>query len=283
VFAALRLPDFRLLLIGGLVSNLGSWLLMFALPYRVFELTGSATATGLTVVAEALPSLLVGPVAGVFVDRWDLRRVMIATDLLRAVVLVGLLFADRPGRVGWVYLALLAENVGTVFSQPAARALLPGLVGTGPELAGANSLLAVNSGLVNLAGPPVGALLLVWLGLPALVLIDMASYLVSAVAIARLRLRARRARGGCRRCPPRSVPGCAGCSAAGRCAGCCRSRSSSSRRTPCSPRCWCRSWRSGSAGSRGRWARCCPRWAPVSWSVARWPGRWCAAGRRGCR
>ncbi len=76
-----------------------------------------------------------------------------------------------------------------MFSQPAARALLPGLVGAGPELAGANSLLTASSGVLNLVAPPLGALLLVWLGLPALVLIDMASYVVSAAAIAVMRRR----------------------------------------------------------------------------------------------
>lgn len=184
MFDALRVPAVRLLLIGNLVSGFGSWLLVVAVPYHVFQLTGSASATGLTLAAESVPALLVGPVAGALVDRWDLRTVLIVTDLVCAGALLGIPLADRPSRIGWLYAALVVENLGLVFLRPAARALLPAVVGTGPALAGANSLFAVNGGIVRLAGPPLGAVLLTWFGLPALVLADLASYLVAALAVA---------------------------------------------------------------------------------------------------
>jgi len=180
---ALKIADFRFLLAGNLISNLGSGLLVVALPYQVFRLTGSTAATGLTLAAESLPALLVGPVAGVFVDRWDRRRLMITADLLRAVAVAGFLLADRPDRLVWLYVALIAENLGTVFFRPAARALVPKVVGTGPELVSANSLLAVNNGIVRLVGPPLGAVLLSLFGLPWLVLLDVASYLISVLMI----------------------------------------------------------------------------------------------------
>jgi MFS family permease len=183
MLAALRIVDFRFLLLGNLVSNLGSWLLVVAVPYHVFQLTGSTAATGLTLAAESLPALLAGPVAGVFVDRWDLRRVMIITDVVSAVALIGIPLADQPSRLGWLYLALLLESMGMVFFRPAARALLPAVVGTGPELTGANAVISINNGVIRLAGPPLGAVLLTSFGLPTLVLIDLASYLVSALAI----------------------------------------------------------------------------------------------------
>jgi MFS family permease len=186
---ALKIADFRFLLAGNLISGLGSSLLVVALPYQVFRLTGSIAATGLTLAAESLPALLVGPVAGVFVDRWDRRRLMIAADLLRAVAVAGILLADRPDRLVWLvwlvwlYLAVVVENLGAVFFRPAARALLPTVVGTGQELVSANSLVALNNGIVRLVGPPLGAVLLSLFGLPVLVLLDMASYLVSALMI----------------------------------------------------------------------------------------------------
>ncbi|HEX5116243.1 MAG TPA: MFS transporter [Pseudonocardiaceae bacterium] len=180
----MSLPDFRFLVIGDLVSNLGSWLLVVALPYRVFQLTGSATATGLALAAEALPALVAGPVAGVFVDRWDRRRVMIVTNLARAVVLAGFLLADRPDRVGWVHATLFAESLGTMFFRPAARALRPAVLGTGPELAGGNALLGVTGGIVQLTGPPLGVVVLTAFGLPALVFADMSSYVIAAGAVA---------------------------------------------------------------------------------------------------
>jgi MFS family permease len=187
---ALGIRDFRYLLSAGLVSNLGSWLLVVAVPYRVFQLTGSATATGLTLAAESLPALVVGPVAGVFVDRWDRRRVMIVTNVVSAGALLGIPLADRPDRLGWLYAALVVENLGLVFFRPAARALLPAVVGTGPLLVGANSLVGVVNGVVQLAGPPLGAVLLTWLGLPGLVLLDLVSYLLSATVITMVGYRA---------------------------------------------------------------------------------------------
>jgi MFS family permease len=188
---ALKIADFRFLLAGNLISGLGSGVLVVALPYQVFRLTGSTAATGLTLAAESLPALLVGPVAGVFVDRWDRRRLMIATDLLRAVAVAGILLADRPDRLAWLYVALVVENLGSVFFRPAARALVPMVVGTGPELVSANSLVALDNGIVRLVGPPLGAVLLSLFGLSALVLLDVASYLVSALMIMSTRVRVR--------------------------------------------------------------------------------------------
>ena len=81
---ALRIRDFRLLWAGGLISSLGSWLLTLAIPTHIFLVTGSLRATGLTVAAEYLPLLVLGPVAGVFADRWDRRRLLIGTNLFCA-------------------------------------------------------------------------------------------------------------------------------------------------------------------------------------------------------
>ncbi len=77
MLAVLRQRDFRLLCLAGLVSSLGDWSLFIALPFYVYSLTGSALATGGTLIAESLPSILFGSVAGVFVDRWDRRRTTI--------------------------------------------------------------------------------------------------------------------------------------------------------------------------------------------------------------
>lgn len=74
MFQALRVRDSRLLWAGDLVSDLGSWLLVLAVPAHVFLVTGSLRATGLTLAAEYLPILLLGPVAGVIADRCDRPR-----------------------------------------------------------------------------------------------------------------------------------------------------------------------------------------------------------------
>jgi len=146
VLDALKIRDFRRLWIGRLISTAGSWLLVVALPAYVFHLTGSLLATGLTMVAEYLPALLLGPLVGVLTDRWDRRRVMLAADVFRAVVVAGMLFATSAGSVWVIYLALVAESVGSVLFRPAAQAMTPAIVGTGSGLSSANSLNAVTDG-----------------------------------------------------------------------------------------------------------------------------------------
>jgi MFS family permease len=183
VFRALQIRDFQLLWSARLVSLLGSWLLTIAVPARVFLLTGSIAATGLTMAAEYLPWVVLGPLAGVVVDRWDRRRLMLTADFCRAGAVVVLLMARSPDTVWLLYLALAAENAGTALFNPAAQAHTPALVGTGPSLSSANSLNALTDGTVRLVGGPLGALIFAVAGYDVLVIADAASYLVSAAAI----------------------------------------------------------------------------------------------------
>ncbi|MEU4289120.1 MFS transporter [Kribbella sp. NPDC026596] len=182
----LRNRDFRRLWISGGVSGIGSWLLVVAIPFYVFDLTGSTVATGLALALEALPALLLGPWAGVLLDRWDLTRAMWIADLVSAAAVALILFADTD-RIWPIYLAILVENVATMVFRPAARALLPAVVGTGNELAAANALNAFSSSAIRLAAPPLGALLLAGPGITFVLAVDIASYLLSAAIISTVR------------------------------------------------------------------------------------------------
>jgi len=184
MFQALRIRDFRLMWAGGLVSALGSWLLTLAIPTHIFLVTGSLGATGLASAAEYLPFLLLGPVAGVFADRRDRRRLMIGTNLFCAGAVAVMLLGLAPGRYGVLYAALVAENAGLVLYGPAGQARTPAVVGTGSLLSSANALNAASGGVVRLAGGPLGGILLVLCGARWLVVIDVASYLLSALALA---------------------------------------------------------------------------------------------------
>lgn len=181
---ALKIRDYRLLWSGRTVSLLGSWLLVIAIPAHVYTFTGSMLATGLTLVAEYLPALLLGPIAGVLTDRWDRRRVMIAADLFRAVAVALMLFATTEQSLWLVYVALVAESTGAVLFRPAAQAHIPVVVGKGEGLSSANSLNAFTDGTVRLVAPPLGAAILTLTSFQVLIWIDIASYLVSAAAIA---------------------------------------------------------------------------------------------------
>jgi MFS family permease len=183
VFQALQVRDFRLLWVAGMVSSIGSWLLVLAVPAHVFLVTGSLRATGLILAAEYLPLLILSPVAGVLADRWDRRRVMIVTDLFRMVAVASMLLGVPAARYWVCYLAVFAESSGTALFQPALRARVPDMVGTGSRLASANTLTAVGAGVVRLAGGPLGGILLAVIGFRALICADAASYLVSAVAL----------------------------------------------------------------------------------------------------
>jgi predicted MFS family arabinose efflux permease len=184
MFQALRIRDFRLMWAGGLVSALGSWLLTLAIPTHIFLVTGSLRATGLAAAAEYLPLLLLGPAAGVLADRRDRRRLMIGTNLFCAGAVAIMLLGLAPGRYSVLYAALVAENAGLVLYAPAWQARTPEVVGTGSLLSGANALNAASSGVVRLAGGPLGGILLMLCGARWLVVIDMASYLLSALALA---------------------------------------------------------------------------------------------------
>jgi len=187
---ALRNRDFRLLWTGQLLSGLGSWLLLVAVPYKVFELTGSAVATGFSFVAESVPALVIGPVAGLAADRWDRRRTMLAVSLGQAGCILPIALARRPSQLAVVYAGLLAESALGQFYQPAAQALVPSLLGRSGDLTSANALIAGGSAVTRLVGASLGGVIFAALGLTAVVVIDAGSYLVAAACLALLRWRA---------------------------------------------------------------------------------------------
>lgn len=189
--------DFRRLWISSGISGIGSWLLVVALPVQVFTLTGSAAATGLTLALEALPPLLLGPWAGALLDRWDLSRALWIADLVSAAAVATILFANAD-RIWLIYLAVLVENAATTVFRPASRALIPAVVGTGSELTKANAITATTASTIRLAAPPLGALLLAGPGMTTVLIIDIASYLLSAAIISTIRAYPRTSSGGVR-------------------------------------------------------------------------------------
>src|SRR6202790_302935 len=99
--------DFRLLYIGQTISQLGDWFNAIAVYALLLDLTGSATAVAWMMIVQFLPVAVVGPLAGVVVDRVDRRRLMIATDLLRGSLILGLLLVRRPDDVWIAYVVMV--------------------------------------------------------------------------------------------------------------------------------------------------------------------------------
>ena len=182
MLALLRQRNYTLLWSSQLISQIGNWALLAALPFFVFQLTGSVLATGLMFVVEVIPSILLGSVAGVFVDRWDRRWTMIGANVVRGLLLLLLIFFRSPEQVWVVYIVAFFESVANLFFSPANNALLPQLVSE-DELVTANSLDALGENIARIIGPALGGLLLASVGLTAVALIDGATYLIGAALI----------------------------------------------------------------------------------------------------
>ena len=190
MIATLRSRDFALLWTAGLISVAGDFALIIALPLHAYALTGSAIAIGGVFTASLLPRVLLGSIAGVFVDRWDRKRLMVAADLLRAALLLPLLAVGSPDLLWLLYLVRAATGVVGLIFDPAESALLPRLVGE-ERLVTANALNALNNNIGRLVGPVAGGLLYAGGGLPAVVIVDAASFVLSAALIMAIRANAR--------------------------------------------------------------------------------------------
>ena len=141
-YAVLRRRPFALMWIAQLVSTTGSALTSIAASILVYRLTDSALAVGLMLMVTAVPSLVVGLVAGVFVDRVDRRRILIASDLIRGV-LVFLIPVLASSQIAWLYVLVLASSAVSTFFDPAFESVLPDLA-PDEELASANALMSIS-------------------------------------------------------------------------------------------------------------------------------------------
>jgi MFS family permease len=186
VRAVLRIRDYRRLFSGQVISDIGDGITLLLLLLVINDLTGSTSALALMAIAEAVPQFTVGLVAGVYVDRWNRRTVMIAADLFRAVILVGVALAAVAEIVPVLYLLAFAQSSVSTFFRPARGALLPHIV-PAEGLPAANSLAQGSHIIGNVIGAGIAGLLFGTFGAGAVgFLIDAATYVVSFVFIAGL-------------------------------------------------------------------------------------------------
>ena len=185
MFAVFRRRDFSLLWLAQLVSTAGSSLTDLAAGIFVWRATGSALAVGLTLMVTALPSLIVGLLAGVYVDRHDRKRIMIVTCLIQSVVVGLIAFAIGISAIALPGLFLLLfTNAGIKqFFDPAHDSLIPE-VASDEELSAANSFLSIASFGSTAVGFAGAGLLAGTLGLQWAFVIDGLSFLFAAGCIA---------------------------------------------------------------------------------------------------
>ena len=182
MFAVFRRRDFSLLWLAQLISTAGSSLTDLAAGIWVYRETESALAVGLTLMATAVPSLVVGLLAGVYVDRHDRKRILVVTCLIQSVIVGILALAVEMDSIVGLY-ALILLNAGVKqFFDPAHDSLIPEMA-SDEELAAANAFLSIaafGSTAIGFAG---AGLLASTVGLTWAFILDAASFVVCALLI----------------------------------------------------------------------------------------------------
>jgi len=178
-----RNRNFVALWLGQMVSFLGDYFEWLAVPIMVERLTGSALMVGLSVISAALPMLLLGPVAGVFVDRWDRKQTMIVSDVLRGLLVLFCLLVQRPDQVWIYYIVSFLMSCVSRFFFPSRNAVLPLIVTEQNDLLAANGLMQIIETVGLLAGPAMAGFAIGLWGAPVAFIFDSATFFVSAVAI----------------------------------------------------------------------------------------------------
>lgn len=165
--------------VGQAFSLFGSSLVGFAMVWWLTESTRSATVLALATLVAMLPQVLLGPVAGTLVDRWNRRTVMIVADgcIALATLVLLLLFLTGAAQVWHVFAILAIRSVGGTFHYPAMQSSTSLMVPHKhlSRVAGANQAL---HGAMNIVAPPVGALLLALLSVPVILAIDVVTALL---------------------------------------------------------------------------------------------------------
>jgi len=174
--------NYRLLFFGQTISQLGDWFSTVAVYALLLDLTGSATAVAWMMIVQFLPFALVGPMAGVVVDRVNRRTLMIVADLVRGCVVLGLLLVRRPDQVWIAYVVMAVMVSASAFFEPARTATIPNIT-SAEELLPANALSsAVWSGMLAV-GASLGGLVTAVAGRDIAFLVNAASFFWSAFFI----------------------------------------------------------------------------------------------------
>lgn len=179
-----RNRDVVLVLGGGVVNDIGDWMLEIALPVYVYLETGSGLATAGVYVIDLLIGLLLGPYGGSLVDRWPLRATLIATNIAQAAPLLPLLLV-ADDRIWPIYVVTALQAVIQQVNNPASFALLPRLV-DGDQLVQVNALASSGWSLARLIGSAAGEIAVAAGGVGAVLIIDAITFLVVAAAMSRI-------------------------------------------------------------------------------------------------
>lgn len=174
---------------GQTISNLGSSVTLFALPLLVYKLTGSALDLGIAGAATFLPYLLFGLILGAWTDRVGRKRMMIGTDIARALIVASIPLMAALGllSVWWIYLVAFLHATLKICFDAGEFAAIPSLVNR-DDLVTANGRIQASYSGASIVGPLLAGALVVQVPLPVLMLVDAFSFLVSAFSLALIRI-----------------------------------------------------------------------------------------------
>ena len=180
-------PNFRLVWLAQIVSGSGDWFYSVAIYSLLLELTGRAEHVAWAAILQILPMMLLGPTAGAVTDRVSRRKVMLASDLVRAGLVICMMFIERADQI-WLLYVLLAFEIGTAaFFEAGRNAILPSLVRR-EALPVANALGSTTWSLTVTAGAALGGLAVAYFGRDFVFVANSLTFGISAWCVLRLRV-----------------------------------------------------------------------------------------------
>jgi len=192
---ALDSRNFRLFFLGQVVSLVGTWITTTATNWLVYRLTGSALLLGVVAFAGQFPAFLLGPVAGIAVDRWDRHRLLVVTQtisMLQSFALAALVLSGQV-TLEWIVGLSAIQGLVNAFDMPARQSFLLTMIENKEDLGNA---IALNSSMVNLArliGPSIAGVVITWAGEGWCFFIDGVSYIAVIVGLLKMRITRREA------------------------------------------------------------------------------------------
>ena len=187
---ALAYRNYRLFFGGQVVSLVGSWITTTATNWLVYRLTGSAVMLGTVAFASQLPSFLLGPFAGIIVDRVNRHRLLVVTQtisMIQSFALAALVFSGHVS-IGWLIALGIVQGLVNAFDMPGRQAFLLTMIENKEDLGNA---IALNSSMVNLArliGPSIAGVVIAAVGEAWCFAIDGISFIAVIVALLRMRI-----------------------------------------------------------------------------------------------
>jgi len=180
--------NFRRLWCAQIVSEMGDWFYAVAIYSLLLEFTGKASSVGIALVCQLLPQTFIGPMAGVINDRISRKKVMIAADVARVLIVGAMLLVRSRSMVWLVYPLLFLETIMWGFFEPARTAVLPNITPK-EDLIVANTLQSTTWSANFALGALLGGLTAAFLGRSAVFAINAATFVVSALLISRMDFR----------------------------------------------------------------------------------------------